>query len=93
MTRIPETAPISNLNTKQAEILAQMDKGPVLLLSRSTPVGVLVSIDEWNAAADQLDKLTFLQEFVHKKRQIAGGPAVTLDEVVRSAEPNAEVLA
>ena len=70
-----------------------MEAGPVLLLSRSTPVGVLVSVEEWNAIADQLDKLAFLEEFTRKKRQLIGEPTVTLDDIKRSVEQKAEVTA
>ena len=85
MNKIPQTTPISRLNTHQSDVLEQMQEAPVLLLSRSTPVGVLVSVDEWNQIVDQLDDLAFLKEFVRKKRQLIGEPHVTLDELVQSA--------
>lgn len=81
MDRIPQTTPMSRLNTNQAEVLDQVQKGPVLLLSRSTPVGVLVSVDEWNHVAEQLEQLAFLKEFVRKKRLSAGQSTVSLDEI------------
>ena len=85
MNKIPQTASISRLNTHQSEILQKMHDEPVLLLSRSTPVGVLVSVDEWNQMTDQLEQLALLKEFVRKKRQIAGEPLGSLDDLKQAA--------
>ena len=86
MNKVPQTASISRLNTHQSDVLEQMHSAPVLLLSRSTPVGMLVSVNEWNQMAEQLEQLAFLKEFIRKKRQIIGEAHGSLDDLRQTAK-------
>ena len=59
---IPQTVPISELRRQQDKILKMAESAPVVLMSRSTPAGVLVSPQEWNQIVNRLKQLEALQE-------------------------------
>lgn len=55
MNKMPPTIPISNLRNEQDEILALMDKEPVMLTQRGKARAALVSIEQWNHLMDVLE--------------------------------------
>lgn len=57
MNLIPQTAPISELRRRQDEVLARAEKEPVILMSRSTPAGVLISPAQWDAIVKRINLL------------------------------------
>ena len=57
MYKVMPTMPVSELRTKQAAILAQLHKTPVLLTQRGHSAGVLVHPDLWNEMVELLDDL------------------------------------
>ncbi len=59
---IPQTVPISELRRQQDKILKMAEAAPVVLMSRSTPAGVLVSPQEWNQIVNRLKQLEALHE-------------------------------
>jgi len=66
---IPQTVPISELRRQQDKILKMAESAPVVLMSGSTPVGVLVSPQEWNQIVNRLQQLEALQEARHNIAQ------------------------
>jgi PHD/YefM family antitoxin component YafN of YafNO toxin-antitoxin module len=62
---IPQTVPIGDLRRQQAKILKMAESAPVVLMSPSTPAGVLVSPQEWNYIINRLRHLEALQEARH----------------------------
>jgi PHD/YefM family antitoxin component YafN of YafNO toxin-antitoxin module len=54
MYKVMPTMPVSDLRTKQAEILAQLDQTPILLTQRGHSAGILVHPDLWNEMVELL---------------------------------------
>lgn len=48
MSTMPQLVPISDIRYKPSKVLASLENGPVLLSHHSNPVGVLVSVEEWD---------------------------------------------
>ena len=57
MTPILRTAPISDMKSKQENVMEMLSSGPVVLMERSQPAAVIVSPDEWNRTAKQIAML------------------------------------
>ncbi len=57
MTGLPELVPISDLRTRQAEVLAGLADGPVILTQHSRAAAVLLSTDQYNRMLAQLEEL------------------------------------
>jgi PHD/YefM family antitoxin component YafN of YafNO toxin-antitoxin module len=57
MDRIPHTMPISDLRSKQAAVLEELNQGPVLLTKQGRAAAVLVHPDYWNQLAALLEEL------------------------------------
>lgn len=55
--KLPQTAPIGDMSSRQDEVLRMTEIGPVILLSHSKPSAVLISPDQWDAIADALQQL------------------------------------
>jgi len=84
MEKVQQIVPISQLRTAQNEILALMDKAPVVLAQRDRPRAVLVSVTDWDAAAAQLQRLkqrlARLENYVeakHNLEQMKADPSST----------------
>ena len=60
MNEVPQIAPVSDMHHKQNEILAMMDKAPVVLAQRSKPRAVLVSVEQWNRLITELRRARLL---------------------------------
>lgn len=70
MNRIMETRPVSEMNRNPNAILELLASGPVVLMQRSVPAGVLVSPKEWNRLFDRLKEL---EDAVETWKGIAAG--------------------
>lgn len=57
MLVLPQTEIISNLKNRYEQVLAKLAQGPVVLLQRSKPTAVLVSVAEWERTAKRLAEL------------------------------------
>ena len=55
MYKAMSTIPVSDLRTKQASIIAQLKKSPILLTQRGRGAGVLVHPDQWNEIIELLE--------------------------------------
>ena len=55
MYRAISALPISDLRTRQAEILEQVGHAPVMLTHRGVGAGILVSPEQWNAMVELLE--------------------------------------
>lgn len=54
---VPNTTSIRDLRHKTQEILGQLVDGPVVIMNRSEPQGVIVSIGQWNEMEKELQDL------------------------------------
>lgn len=57
MSTVPQIVPMSDLRLQQSEVMRMMHNAPVFLAQRGRPIGVLVSIEQWNTVQEQLDDL------------------------------------
>lgn len=79
MNRIMETRPVSEMNRNPNAILELLASGPVVLMQRSVPAGVLVSPKEWNSLFDRLEALENAVEIWKGKYELATGRDVIKD--------------
>ncbi len=85
MQRVMPTMPVSDLRREQASILAMLDKSPVLLMNRGDAAGVLVSVEQWNAIADELEAARAYRNLVvldQQSRLGAAGDFITHDQLL-----------
>lgn len=57
MEPIPQIVPISDMHNRSAAILSLLTNRSVYLAQRSRAVAVLVSVDQWDAVAQELRDL------------------------------------
>ena len=81
MSIVLPTLPITDLRTKQPEILSSLQQSPVVLTHRGHGAAVLVSPAQWNAQQSELRHLRLLIEAMEIKAK--GEPMVSLAEVKR----------
>ena len=76
MSTIPTIAPVSHMRIRQAELLQKAKLGPVVLIERgSTPVGVLISPEQWNALNKQVQHQALLLAGRRIFAEMEGDPA------------------
>lgn len=56
MNRVQQIEPITQIQRAPSEVLAMLANGPVILAQRSKPAAVLVSVEEWDRVADELNR-------------------------------------
>ena len=61
MQIIPQIMPISNLRTNHNDVLRKLDNGPVILSQHGRPKAVMISAEEWNRTAAELQRLRRLE--------------------------------
>ncbi len=93
ITPVPQTAPISDMRRRQDEILAMAQEAPVLLMSRSQPAGVLISVEQWDAMAIELRNARLLAEAKRIEAKTANEDWVSHDEMERLMEERAGYFA
>ncbi|MEZ4868406.1 MAG: type II toxin-antitoxin system Phd/YefM family antitoxin [Caldilineaceae bacterium] len=81
MTPVLPTLPITELRTKQPEVLSYLQQSPVVLTHHGHGAAVLVSPSQWNAQQAELQRLRLLVEAMKIKAK--GEPTVSLAEVKR----------
>ena len=81
MTIVLPTLPITDLRTKQPEVLKSLRESPVVLTHRGHGTAVLVSTAQWNAQQAEIQRLRLLLEAMAIKAK--GEPTIPLAEVKR----------
>jgi len=79
MNKVMPTAPISDVHLHQKELLKRIDGEPVVLMSRSQPAAVLVSVEEWNQTAFAMN---LMLDLIRKDRPWFSFPLHTLDDIL-----------
>ncbi len=82
MDKVMPTAAISDVHLNQKELLKRVNDAPVVLMSRSQPTAVLVSVEEWNRTARAMD---LMLDLIQKDRPWFSLPLYTLDDVLDDA--------
>ena len=86
MNRLMETRPVSEMNRNPNTILDLLTSGPVVLMQRSMPAGVLVSPKEWNQLFDRLEELEDAVEIWKGKYELATGQDTINDADIAELE-------
>ena len=81
MTIVLPTLPITDLRTKQPQVLNHLQESPVVLTHRGHGAAVLVSPTYWNSQQAELRRLRLLVEAMQIKAK--GEPTIPLAEVKR----------
>lgn len=68
MHAMPQTVPISEIRKDQEGVISRLVRGPILLLSRSQPAAVLVSVREWNEIAAIVERNEDLEDLIEMQR-------------------------
>lgn len=87
MQPVQNIVPISDFRNNQDEVLQMMDaKGPVILAQRSTPRAVLVSVEQWNEIAKQLEERQFTKAHMDALALFYEQDRISEDDWVDGAE-------
>ena len=78
MDKVMPTAPISDVHLNQKQLLERLAQEPVVLMNRSQPAAVLISVEEWNRTAMAMDAML---ELIQRERPWFSLPVHTLDEI------------
>jgi len=80
MAAIPRIYGVSDLRTRQNEILRQLSEGPIVLTQHARAVAVLVSPERWNEFMEEMESL---QDIVYaREARMDAQPSMDLDEYV-----------
>ncbi|MFN8488294.1 MAG: hypothetical protein U0350_11920 [Caldilineaceae bacterium] len=80
MDKVMPTAPISDVHLNQKELLKRINDAPVVLMSRSQPAAILVSVEEWNRTAQAID---IMLDLIRKDRPWFSLPLYTLADILQ----------
>lgn len=73
MNEVPQMASIADLRNSHTKVLDMLQNGPVIINSRSKPVAVVVSPEQWNALIQEIDLLWAEREAALSKWKLATG--------------------
>ena len=79
MDVVPELVPISELRTRQNEILDQLADKPVVLTQHGRAAAVLVSPEQWNLLVELVEDLTDALDALEMRARIASGEETVRD--------------
>ena len=68
MAALPTVRPISDLRIRQAEVLAELSEGPVILANRGHAAAVLVSLDMWNRLIERMEDAEDALDLIEARR-------------------------
>lgn len=78
MNPLPDVVPISELRTRQNELLEQVSEEPILLTRHGRAVAVLLGPEPYNRLLEQLDDLRLAFDAAEARAEIA--PPVDFEE-------------
>ena len=61
---VPQTAPLSQVHKDASSLGAMIENGPVLLMRNASSFGMLVSIEQWNRIATDLQHVIEMEETI-----------------------------
>ena len=62
MQLVPSTVSMSDFSKAPKEVASAVAKGPVMVMNRTTTVGMLVNPEQWNRMVTELENLRLLAE-------------------------------
>lgn len=79
MQLAPTVRPVSTLRSQHNDVLKLLKDGPVFLAQRGNLAAAVVSIDEWNRIATELNRLRRIVEGDRQLAEIRAGNVVEFD--------------
>jgi PHD/YefM family antitoxin component YafN of YafNO toxin-antitoxin module len=73
MKRLPQFAGVSDLRNNHLAVFAQLADGPVVLLNRTQPQGILLSPAQWDTLMDRLEDQEAIIEVLTAELQVERG--------------------
>ena len=94
MQLMPQTEAISNFKNHYDDVLAKLQKGPVLLIQRSQAAAVLVDPQEWNDHVTEMRNLRLLLLYYQRREALHQNPEsiVTDEELERQLQEKVKAL-
>lgn len=80
MNKLPQMANIADLRNNHLQVLVRLDKGPVVINSRSQPVGVLVQPQAWDNLMDLLEDQQLTIDMLKMELALAKGEVDLLSQ-------------
>jgi hypothetical protein len=71
--------PVSDVRSRQAEVLQMLQIGPVILSQRSRGVAILASIDEWNAVIEDARRYRRLALLKQRAQEMDDDPTLAIE--------------
>lgn len=85
MNKLPQMVGIGELRNNHLEVITRLDKGPVVVNSRSLPVAVLVHPQAWDRLMELIEDQQDIIDALEAKLEIATGQdefvALSADEI------------
>jgi prevent-host-death family protein len=72
---IARTVGVSELRTRQKEILSQLAAGPIVLSQHNQPTAVLVDVETWNRLLEELVELQDAQIAIERLAEARRDPS------------------
>ena len=79
MHALPQTLGSGELRANVNQAFQMAENGPVVILSKSTPKGVMISPEQWDATAHELTKLRGIVEAMEVASR--KGETISLEEL------------
>lgn len=73
MNRLPQLASVSDLRNNHLGVFALLAKGPVVLVNRTQPQGILLSPEQWDKLLTRLEDLEDLVDVLNTELQVERG--------------------
>jgi prevent-host-death family protein len=73
MYKLPQMVNIADLRNNHLQVLVKLDKGPVVINSRSQPVGVLVHPQAWDNLIELLEDQQLMIDMLKMEAAMAKG--------------------
>jgi prevent-host-death family protein len=73
MNPLPQMVSVADIKNHHLKVFAMLKNGPVVIASRSKPAAVIISPDQWDAIAEELDILWTEREAALAELRIATG--------------------
>lgn len=64
---VPKTATIREIRTETSEVLSRLADGPIMLMNRSNPQAVIVSMEEWEQIQKDREYIKLLRATMDRR--------------------------
>ena len=86
MDKLPQLASVSDIRHRHLNVIERTKNGPVVIANRAQPVAVMVSPEEWNKIAEQLEDLDATVSALQAELEIERGEDEVVDADIEQLE-------